>query len=90
MMDGNQEIMLIKESQKFEINGQPGDTVSLIPIRGDAQGIITTGLDYPLKDEELKFGTTRGVSNVLLEQTGTVLLKHGLLICIVIHQEVAR
>jgi thiamine pyrophosphokinase len=90
LMDGNQEIMLIKESQKFEINGQPGDTVSLIPIRGDAQGIITTGLDYPLIDEELKFGTTRGVSNVLLEQTGTVLLKHGLLICIVIHQEVAR
>jgi thiamine pyrophosphokinase len=88
-IDGNQEIMLIGASQKLEITGQPGDTVSLIPIQGNAQGITTCGLEYPLDDDTLEFGVARGVSNVLMGENATVHLKHGCLICIVIHQEVA-
>jgi thiamine pyrophosphokinase len=87
-IDGNQEIMLIGESQKLEIIGQPGDTVSLIPIQGTTQGITTCGLEYPLEDDTLDFGAARGVSNVLIGDHATVQLKHGFLICIVIHQEV--
>ncbi len=87
-IDGSQEIMPIGESQKLEIRGQPGDTVSLIPIQGNAQGITTYGLEYPLDDDTLKLGTARGVSNVLLGEYATIHLKHGFLICIVIHQEV--
>jgi thiamine pyrophosphokinase len=87
-IDGSQEIMLIGESQKLEITGQPGDTVSLIPIQGNTQGITTCGLEYPLDDDTLEFGAARGVSNILIGEHATVHLKHGLLICIVIHQEV--
>jgi thiamine pyrophosphokinase len=87
-IDGNQEIVAIRESQKLEISGQPGDTVSLIPIQGDAQGITTCGLEYSLDDDSLNFGTARGVSNILIGEHATVHLKHGFLICIVIHQEV--
>ena len=90
LIDGNQEIMLIGSSQTLEIFGQPGDTVSLIPIRGDAKGITTQGLEYPLHHGTLRFGTSRGISNVLLDEKGTIHLEHGLLICILIHQEVHK
>ena len=87
-IDGSQEIMLIGESQILEIRGQPGDTVSLVPIQGNAQGITTCGLEYPLDDDTLEFGTARGVSNVLIGKQATIQLKHGFLICILIRQEI--
>jgi thiamine pyrophosphokinase len=48
-----------------EVSGLPGDTVSLIPLSGDASGITTRGLKYPLHDERLVFGEARGISNVM-------------------------
>jgi thiamine pyrophosphokinase len=87
-IDGCQEILLIEASQTLEITGQPGDTVSLIPIYENAQGVTTWGLEYSLADDTLEFGAARGVSNVLMGDHATVQLKHGFLICIVIHQEV--
>ena len=38
----------------------PGDLVSLIPFGGDARGVTTAGLRYPLVDEPLPFGPPRG------------------------------
>ena len=87
LLDGLQEIYLLVAGQTLVVNGQPGDTVSLIPIGGDAQGISTNGLEYPLKDETLYFGATRGVSNLLVNQKAQVTLRLGLLICVVIHQK---
>jgi thiamine pyrophosphokinase len=64
------------------LRGKQGDTVSLIPFGGDAHGIRTQGLEYPLNDESLFFGPTRGVSNVLLGVEARVSLKSGMLLCI--------
>lgn len=41
-----------------------GSTVTLVPVGGDAIGVRTSGLRYPLHGERLAAGTTRGVSNV--------------------------
>ena len=68
-----------------EVRGRSGDTVSLIPLVGDALGVRTTGLEYPLSGETLVFGATRGVSNLLLGETALVSLESGLLLCVVIH-----
>lgn len=87
LADGPQEVMLLRGGSTLEISGQPGDTVSLIPLSGDAHGITTRGLEYPLNDGTLIFGGTRGISNVLLERTATVSLRQGLLLCVVIHAE---
>jgi thiamine pyrophosphokinase len=65
------------------IAGLPGDTVSLIPVGGDVEGVTTEGLEYPLSDETLYFGATRGVSNVLLGASATVKVGKGLLLCVV-------
>jgi thiamine pyrophosphokinase len=86
LMDGSQEIHYIRPGEKLEIHGRPGDIVSLIPLAGKACGVTTEHLEYPLREDELTFGSTRGISNVLLEETGTISINGGLLICIVIHQ----
>ena len=87
LLDGPQEIHYIYSGEKFEITGQPGDTVSLIPLGGDVSGITTEGLEYSLKDERLPFGSTRGVSNVLLGGRGVILIYSGILLCTIIHQD---
>jgi thiamine pyrophosphokinase len=66
-----------------EITGKPGQTVSLLPVGGDAVGVTTQGLEWPLEGETLKLGATRGVSNVLLEERASVQVEDGLLLCFV-------
>jgi thiamine pyrophosphokinase len=85
-VDNHQEVTLIRAGTPAEVIGQPGDIVSLIPVSGDAVGITTYGLEYPLNNETLTFGKARGVSNVLLNTKAEISLHEGLLICIVIHQ----
>lgn len=63
--DDNNEIRLIKDTA--ELCGNIGDTLSIIPVCGDLTGITTTGLEYPLNDETLYLGDSRGVSNVMTE-----------------------
>ncbi|CAB4372851.1 unannotated protein [freshwater metagenome] len=57
--------------------GAPGDVVTLLPLHGDAIGVRTEGLEYPLRGETLTAGTTRGVSNILLDREATVSLESG-------------
>lgn len=90
LIDGEQEITLIRGGETLALNGDPGDTVSLIPVIGDASGITTHGLEYPLHQETLYFGSTRGISNVLLAPSAKVTLENGLLICVMIHHDLAE
>jgi thiamine pyrophosphokinase len=74
-------IYLVRDRR--ELRGRAGQTVSLLPVGGDAVGVTTEGLEYPLHDATLKFGATRGVSNVLLGEKAAVSLDAGLLLCFV-------
>ncbi len=56
--------------------------VSLIPFGGDAQGVTTDGLRYPLRGEDLRAGVARGISNVREESVGAVTLRSGRLLII--------
>src|SRR3972149_51102 len=47
---------------RLDLAGRPGDIVSLLPL-GDAAGVTTVGLRYPLDDEDLPAGPARGGSN---------------------------
>jgi thiamine pyrophosphokinase len=85
LLDGPQEVMLLRHGELGAIDGQPGDTISLIPIGGDVLGVTTHGLEYPLFDETLYFGATRGLSNVLLGERATISMKEGLLLIVIYH-----
>jgi thiamine pyrophosphokinase len=78
--DGVEEVFLIR--QQGEMNGAPGDTVSLLPLNGPAQGVTTVGLKYPLQHETLYPDKTRGISNVMLAEKAGITILSGLLICI--------
>ena len=64
--DGRSRLFVIREGSPCRegttIAGEPGDVLSLIPLGGDAEGVRTEGLEYPLRDETLAFGPARGVS----------------------------
>ncbi len=85
--DGNQEIRLLCGGQSLALQGQPGDTISLVPLCGDASGITTQGLEYPLAGEALPFGSPRGVSNVLLGTSAQINLSEGILACMHIRHQ---
>jgi thiamine pyrophosphokinase len=72
------------------IHGAIGDTVSLVPLAGDAHVARTTGLAWELRDSVLTFGQARGVSNVLSAETATVTLSSGLVLCVHVRHTWAR
>jgi thiamine pyrophosphokinase len=84
MIDGDQELLLLRD--EIQIEGRPGDTISLLPLGGDVVGIRTEGLEYPLTDEPLEFGTSRGVSNVLVGPRAKVEVEEGLLLMVHHHR----
>jgi thiamine pyrophosphokinase len=62
--------------------GAAGSLVTLLPVGGDASGITTIGLQYPLRGATLRPGTSRGVSNVLIGEQASVALDQGTLLVI--------
>jgi thiamine pyrophosphokinase len=88
VVDGAQEALLIRSEAL--IVGQPGDTVSLIPLGGDAEGVTAEGLEWPLDSDTLRFGPARGVSNVLTERQARVCVEQGALLCVITRSQGAR
>ena len=86
--DGKQEAFLIQE--RATIQGGPNDIVSLIPLEGKVSGITTHDLLYPLKNESLFLGSTRGISNVMLGKIATVQKQKGTLLCTHIRTHVSK
>ena len=62
--------------------GRPGGIVSLLPLGTGVEGATTHGLTYPLADEPLPAGTTRGLSNVIEAEGASVELRSGALLVI--------
>jgi thiamine pyrophosphokinase len=54
--------------------------VTLLPVNGDAEGVTTEGLRYPLRDETLHFGRARGLSNEVDSLPATVTVRKGSLL----------
>ncbi len=82
LVDNTSKVTLIRSEQRFVIHGSRGDTVSLIPLKGDAKGVTATGLAYPLTNDVLYFGATRGVSNQMVSDEAGVFVASGFLLCI--------
>jgi thiamine pyrophosphokinase len=80
-IQGEQRLHILRGEN--DIDAQVGERVSLIPLGGAALGITTTGLAYPLRDEMLNLGSTRGVSNVVVAKEPRVKIRLGVLLCVV-------
>jgi thiamine pyrophosphokinase len=84
IIDGPQEAFIIRGHH--QLTGEKGDSVSLLAVGGPAQNIRTEGLRYPLRDEALQTGETRGISNVMSAEQADIWVKEGVLLCIHTHQ----
>lgn len=56
--------------------------VSLLPLTTDVSGICLEGFAYPLNNATLTIGQSLGISNKLIEATGTITLSTGILLVI--------
>lgn len=81
VVDGEQSIRALQPGA-HEILGQPGDTISLIPLSSAADGITTKNLKYALRDEALTVGPARGISNVMLANSAQVAFRCGSLLLV--------
>jgi thiamine pyrophosphokinase len=88
IVDGPATCWLLRGPGSTTIEGQVGDLLSLLPLTGEAVGVRTTDLYYPLYGETLYFGKPRGVSNVLTSEHVSVSLERGLLL--VIHTSISK
>ncbi|GAB4442346.1 MAG: thiamine diphosphokinase [Anaerolineae bacterium] len=82
LTDGPQWAKLIRAGQHVTITGQPGDTLSLVPLSATVSPVNFTGVDWPLRDANLQLGSTWSISNRLTNTEATVTIGEGLLLLI--------
>jgi len=75
-------VTLLTGPATVQLEGRKGDLVSLLPLGGDADGVTTGGLRFPLRDERLEAGPARGLSNVRLGSTAHVDVQRGRLLVV--------
>ena len=73
---------IIHAGSSLTLQGLKGQIISLIPLSTDVHGVTTTGLEYPLKNAPLYFGSSRGISNLLLATKGSIITKGGTLLVV--------
>ena len=88
ILDGRQEVFLIRDEALVE--GQVGDTLSLLPLTEQVTGIYAEGLEYSLENGTLYLGPARGVSNTLTAPQARVRVGQGLLLAVIIHHSERR
>jgi thiamine pyrophosphokinase len=77
----------LNAGRRHELDGEPGDLVTLLPVGADATGVRTEGLRYPLAGETLQVGRSRGLSNEVVQAPASVSLEGGTLLIIEIRKE---
>jgi thiamine pyrophosphokinase len=79
---GGTTVRVLRGGGRLELEGRPGDIVTLLPIGGDAVGVTTAGLRWPLDGATLGVGRSRGLSNEVAEASAAVWLAQGALLVV--------
>ena len=79
---GGTTVRALHSGQTLRLVGAAGDLVTLLAVAGDAEGVRTHRLRYPLAGEPLRFGAARGLSNVVVSEGATVTCERGALLII--------
>jgi thiamine pyrophosphokinase len=74
------EVFLVTRQTVLE--GEEGQTVSLLPFAGEVTGVTLTGFEYPLTKAVLAVGHPRGTSNRLVAGRGIIELETGCLLAV--------
>jgi thiamine pyrophosphokinase len=82
LLDQRTRVRLLTGPAQLDLGGPIGDLVSLLPFGADVDGVVTRGLRYPLRDETLRAGPARGLSNVREEAAASVAIRSGRLLVV--------
>ena len=82
--DGVEQVLLCRD--QVQLDGRPGDLVSLIPWQGPVSKVETENLEWALHKETLYPDKTRGISNEMTAETASVSIVSGLLL--VVHRRI--
>jgi thiamine pyrophosphokinase len=84
--DDERSSMMILEKET-ELSLDPGTDISLFPLSGRVEGIVTEGLKYPLMNEILENGIRDGSSNEVIQNPVRIHYRTGSLLAIIHHRE---
>lgn len=87
LVRGPTTVRAVHGGRRRDLDGAPGDLVTLLPVGGDAAGVTTTGLRFPLRWETLRVGRSRGLSNEVEQAPASVSLDGGTLLVIETRKE---
>ena len=85
--------MLVDASQvwivhdSLEVVVPVGAQVSLLPVGNEVAGVVTTGLEWPLSDENLLLAEGRGMSNRSLLENVSISIRSGVLLVFISQPE---
>jgi len=82
LVDGPDTAYLVREGDTLTLSGQPGDTVSLLPLTPTVGGVSTRGLRWALNEATLYFGRTLTISNELISERANVHVETGRMLVI--------
>ena len=69
-------------TRRTVLEGEAGQTVSLLPFGGAASGITLTGFEYPLMKALMEVGSPYGISNRLTARQGIIEVDTGVLLVV--------
>lgn len=82
LVEGDQMAQIVRGGETVTLTGSVGDTVSVLPLCDEVTGITFTGLKYPLDNFTMPFGSTRGISNEIINHPVTIRITTGTLLAV--------
>jgi thiamine pyrophosphokinase len=79
---GPTRVRALRGGRQLTLQGRARDLVTLLPIGGDAHGVTTDGLRWPLDGATLRLGASRGLANEITAPEASVRLTHGVLLVV--------
>ncbi len=71
---------ILLSGNSLSVLDREGATASVLPLSAQVEGVTLTGMEYPLENAQLQFGTTLGISNLIRQKRASVSIRRGLLL----------
>jgi thiamine pyrophosphokinase len=84
VIDGNTAAYILHGGETLILQSELGTTVSVIPLNNPARGITYQGLQWPLENATLPYGTPRGVSNLMTTTKAQISLEEGTILVFIV------
>ncbi len=71
---------VMKGPDSVTLHGQPGDSLSLLPLSDKVGRVFLSGTEWELEEQDLQFGSTLTISNTWINSSITLSLSYGTLL----------